>query len=331
MEMQNKTVKALGLMSGGLDSILACLLLRDQGIEVTGICFETPFFSAEKAKKAAKQYDIPLIVKNIFAEYMPMLTNPNVGYGRNMNPCMDCHSLMFKLAGEVMEAEGFDFLFSGEVLGQRPMSQTRTSLQYVLKHSGHSAKILRPLSALRLAETEMERDGLVDRSRLGDMAGRSRKPQKEMAQRLGMADVPQSGGGCLLTDPIFAVRLRDLLAHETDLSENNVQLLNYGRHFRLNDSAKLIVGRDQNDNRMLMQYFDKDKHVAVKATDFPGPDCIFTGEASDPILMLAGAIAAGYSRAPLESLASVRLTAKEQTQIIKVLPLSPQDVKNKLI
>ena len=180
--MQNKKVKALGLMSGGLDSILACLLLREQGIEVSGVCFETPFFGAAKARKAAEQYDIPLIVKNIFAEYMPMLTHPNVGYGRNMNPCMDCHSLMFKLAGQVMEAEGFDFLFSGEVLGQRPMSQTKTSLQYVLKHSNYADKILRPLSALRLAETEMERTGLVDRTRLGDMQGRSRKPQQEIGR-----------------------------------------------------------------------------------------------------------------------------------------------------
>lgn len=329
--MQNKKVKALGLMSGGLDSILACLLLRDQGIDVTGICFETPFFGADKAKKAAAKYDIPLIVQNIFEDYMPMLTNPNVGYGRNMNPCMDCHSLMFKLAGSVMEEQGFDFLFSGEVLGQRPMSQTRTSLQYVLKHSGYAAKILRPLSALRLPVTQMEEDGLVDRERLCDITGRSRKPQKELAARLGMHEVPQSGGGCLLTDPIFSVRLRDLLAHETDLSENNVQLLNFGRHFRLNDKTKLIVGRDKNDNRMLMQYFNDAKQWHLKAPDFPGPDCVVTGDADKAALTLAAAICAGYSRAPEFSLVNVRVTHNGGTEYIQTIPVSSADVKSKLI
>lgn len=329
--MQNKKVKALGLMSGGLDSILAALLLREQGLEVTGICFETPFFGAAKAEKAAQKYAIPLIVQNIFAEYMPMLTNPNVGYGRNMNPCMDCHSLMFKIAGRVMAEQGFDFLFSGEVLGQRPMSQTRTSLQYVLKHSGNAAKILRPLSALRLPETEMERNGLVDRSRLGDITGRSRKPQQELAKRLGMTDVPQSGGGCLLTDPIFSVRLRDLLKHETDLSENNVQLLNFGRHFRLNDKAKLIVGRDKNDNHMLMQYCDAHKHHHLKAADFPGPDCIVTGNADEAALMLAAAICAGYSRAPELEPATVRVKFNGKTKTLETIPLSAADVKAKLI
>lgn len=329
--MQNKSVKALGLMSGGLDSILACLLLRDQGIEVHGICFETPFFGAAKAQKAAAQYNIPLIVKNIFAQYMPMLQNPNVGYGRNMNPCMDCHALMFRLAGQVMEEEGFDFLFSGEVLGQRPMSQTRTSLQYVLKHSGYADKILRPLSALRLAETRMELDGLVDRSRLCDITGRSRKPQKELAQRLGMTDAPQSGGGCLLTDPIFAVRLRDLLEHETDPSENNVQLLNFGRHFRLTPQVKLIVGRDKNDNHGIMKYLDREQHWFIKPMDYAGPDSVVTGPADKAALTLAAAICAGYTKAPLTELVNVRVEHAGLTDLIQTLALEPQDVKSKLI
>lgn len=329
--MQNKKVKALGLLSGGLDSILACLLLREQGIEVTGICFETPFFGAAKALKAAEKHAIPLIVLNIFEEYLPMLKNPNVGYGRNMNPCMDCHSLMFNIAGRVMLEQGFDFLFSGEVLGQRPMSQTRTSLQYVLKHSGYANKILRPLSALRLPETEMEINGLVDRSRLCDMAGRSRKPQQELARQLGIQDLPASGGGCLLTDPIFSVRLRDLMRHETDLSENNVQLLNFGRHFRLNDNTKLVVGRDKNDNQGLMRYFDPAKHWHLRTIYFPGPDCIVAGKADKAALMLAAAICAGYSRAPLLDLASVRVTHKDNVEILQTIPLSSADVKSKLI
>jgi tRNA U34 2-thiouridine synthase MnmA/TrmU len=200
-DIKKKAVRALGLCSGGLDSILAGLVLRQQGIDVAWVSFETPFFSADKARAAARLTGIPLSVQCITSVYMPMLRNPACGYGKNMNPCMDCHALMFRLAGERMRAEGFDFLFSGEVLGQRPMSQTKNALRYVEKHSGFDGWILRPLSARRLPETFAEREGLVDRERLLDLSGRGRKPQIALAEAFGITAYPAPAGGCLLTDP----------------------------------------------------------------------------------------------------------------------------------
>lgn len=193
-------VKALGLCSGGLDSMLAGLVLREQGIQVHWVSFETPFFSAAKARRASEMTGIPLTVQPIYPIYMQMLLDPPAGYGRYMNPCMDCHSLMFRLAGEMMRERGFDFLFSGEVLGQRPMSQKKPSLRYVEKHSGFDGLILRPLSAKLLPETIPEKEGLVDRDRLLDITGRSRKRQIDLAQQFGITNYPAPAGGCLLTD-----------------------------------------------------------------------------------------------------------------------------------
>ena len=204
-------IKALGLCSGGLDSILSALVLKEQGIEVTWISFETPFFSAKAAKDAARQTGIPLIIKDITDIYMEMMRAPKAGFGKNMNPCMDCHTLMFAQAGKVMEEEGFHFLFSGEVVGQRPKSQNKNSLRYVEKNSGFDGQILRPLSAKCLPETQVEKDGLVDRERLLDISGRSRKVQMELAKKFGIKDFPSPAGGCLLTDKGFSNRLRDML------------------------------------------------------------------------------------------------------------------------
>ena len=232
MNTLNKKVRALGLCSGGLDSILAGVLLREQGVEVEWITFETPFFSAMKARRAARITGIPLTVQNITADYLPMLKDPPCGYGQHMNPCMDCHALMFKKAGEVMREKGFDFLFSGEVLGQRPMSQTKPSLRYVEKNSGWDGYILRPLSAKNLPETIPEKNGLVDREKLLDLSGRSRKPQMKLAEQYGIKDYPSPAGGCLLTDKSFSKRLKDLFEHQGTYTENELFLLRFGRHFR---------------------------------------------------------------------------------------------------
>ena len=173
--MENRTkekIRGLGLCSGGLDSILSAMLLQDQGIEITWISFETPFFSSESAKKASMQTNIPLITLDITKEYMEMMKNPKAGFGKNMNPCMDCHTLMFSMAGKILEEKKFNFLFSGEVLGQRPKSQNRNSLRYVEKNSGYQGLILRPLSAKLLPETIVEQNGMVDRTKLLNISGR---------------------------------------------------------------------------------------------------------------------------------------------------------------
>jgi tRNA-uridine 2-sulfurtransferase len=327
----SKTVRALGLCSGGLDSILSALVLRDQGIHVEWITFETPFFTAEKARRAAGQTGIELHVQDITPDYLVMIQNPPAGFGKNMNPCMDCHSLMFNKAGAIMQDRGFDFLFSGEVMGQRPMSQNTNSLRYVAKHSGFQNYILRPLSALKLTRTPMEEQGLVDRKRLLDISGRSRKPQMALARKYGIKDYPTPAGGCLLTDPGYSQRLKDLIDHGVELTPSALHLLKYGRHMRLNTGAKIIVGRTQKDNEGILQHCDPQRDAVLKTNGFPGPTVVLPGGGSKEALFLAGAVCAGYSKAPDFAPVSIQVAMAGKVQNITVLPISPQEAQRFLI
>ncbi len=326
-----KPVRALGLCSGGLDSMLSALVLRRQGIHVEWISFETPFFSADKARQAAAQTGIPLHVEEITADYLTMLKAPPAGFGKNMNPCMDCHTLMFRKAGLFMQAQGFDFLFSGEVLGQRPMSQTASSLRYVEKHSGFDGKILRPLSARRLPETPMERQGIVDRERLLDLYGRSRKPQMALAAEFGITSYPTPAGGCLLTDPGFSRRLKELMDHGDALTANALHLLQHGRHMRLASGAKLIIGRNEQENERIVQYYDPPHDALVKVRNHPGPNVLVPGGGPPPVLLLAAAICAGYTKAPKEAPVAVQVETAGGKQTLTVLPITPQESKRFLI
>jgi tRNA U34 2-thiouridine synthase MnmA/TrmU len=326
-----KPVRALGLCSGGLDSMLAGLVLRDQGIHVEWITFETPFFSAEKGRRAAQQTGITLHVQDLTADYLELIKAPPAGFGRNMNPCMDCHALMFKKAGGFMVMRGFDFLFSGEVVGQRPMSQNANSLRYVAKHSGFDGRILRPLSARRLPETPMEQQGLVDREKLLDFSGRSRKPQMALARKFGISDYPAPAGGCLLTDPGYSRRLKDLMAHGAELTPANLNLLKYGRHMRLNASAKIIVGRTQQDNEQILGHCDRQHDAVLKTNGYPGPVVLLPGGGPKEILFLAGAICAGYSKAPETGTVSVQVSLAGRIENITVLPVLPHEARRFLI
>lgn len=324
-------IKALGLCSGGLDSILAALVLKKQNIHVEWITFETPFFSSQKARKASQMTKIPLTVRNITREYLKMLKNPACGYGQHMNPCMDCHALMFRLAGELMEKKGFHFLFSGEVVGQRPMSQTKPSLRYVEKHSGHDGFILRPLSAKLLPETIPEQNGDVNREELMDFSGRSRKPQIKLAGELGINDYPNPAGGCLLTDAGYTSRLKDLFEHQDDFSENELHLLRYGRHLRLNTTTKAIIGRNKKDNERILKWLDPLKDRVIKIKGFPGPICTVPADATKEMLTLAASICAGYSSAPeFKPVQAVAVNSRDK-EAITVLGLPPEDVKHYLI
>jgi len=243
------------------------MTLMRQGIEVTGIAFVTPFFGAEKAKKAAEVIGYPLIIEDIGDIHLDMVKAPQYGYGRNMNPCIDCHAMMFRLAGGRMEKDGYDFLFSGEVLGQRPMSQNANALRSVAKLSGFPDRVLRPLSAKRLPITPMEESGLVDREQLLDFQGRTRKPQQALARAWGYTDFPASAGGCLLTEEGFSNQLRDLLEHDTEATVHDVELLKAGRQFRLSDTAKLVVGRNRADNDALQQQAQPG-HIKMRCNNF---------------------------------------------------------------
>jgi tRNA-specific 2-thiouridylase len=291
-------VRALGITSGGLDSILSALVLKEQGIEVAWVNFETPFFSSDKARRAARMTGIPLHVENITQVYTEMLRNPNAGYGSNMNPCLDCHALMLRLAGFIMTQEGFAFLFTGEVLGQRPMSQSKPSLRYVEKRSDFDGYVLRPLSAKLLPPTIPEERGLVDRDRLLDISGRSRKRQMQLAKDFGVTDYPSPGGGCLLTDPGFARRVKDLLRHQDRFEARDFELLKYGRHFRLGNCHKAVVGRTKDDNRQISSLIDPGTDLVLRMESIPGPTVVIPSEAPGEIVREAALLCAAYSKAP---------------------------------
>jgi len=329
--VHQKKIKALGLCSGGLDSILSALVLKHQGIDVVWVAFETPFFSAEKARKASINNGIPLIVKNITEPYMPMLKNPPCGYGKNMNPCMDCHALMFRIAGEMMGETESDFLFSGEVLGQRPMSQKRNSLRYVEKNSGFDGYILRPLSARVLPETPVEIKGLVDREKLYGFSGRSRKPQMELAEKFGVTDYPSPAGGCLLTDPGYARRLKDLFDHQAKIAVPELDLLAFGRHFRLNSEVKLIVGRNKEDNARILNLYRPDQDMALKLKSINGPVGLIPRGCERPDIEEAAAICAGYSKAPKNQPVPVCVTGPDGAFEVTVVPKSVSEVQGLLV
>ncbi|MCP4650724.1 MAG: tRNA 4-thiouridine(8) synthase ThiI [PVC group bacterium] len=291
----NKQVRAIGLLSGGLDSILAIKVVQQQGIEVTGLSFVTPFFNANAAQKAADQLGVPLIIKDITAEHFKIVKNPPHGYGKTMNPCIDCHALMVKIAGGIMQGEGFDFIFTGEVLNERPMSQNRASLEIVAKTSGYKEYLIRPLSAKFLNQTKPEQEGIVDHSKFLDLQGRSRKRQIAMAREFGVKEYPNPAGGCLLTDKGFSNRLRELLSYNEDPSVRELRLLRLGRHFRLADTAKLIVGRNQQENEVLESLFESQGYMIMTDDEISGPTCLLIGDNLSEYLERCALICAAYS------------------------------------
>jgi len=295
MSEDNKS-RGLGIFSGGLDSMLAVKVLERAGVAVAAVTFATPFFSPGRAIRSAGHIGVPLQVAQVGGPHLELVKNPPHGYGSNMNPCIDCHAFMFARAGEIMAEQGFDFLFSGEVLGQRPMSQNKQSLVQVAKLSGMAEHILRPLSAQVLPVSPVEERGLVDREKLLGLSGRSRKPQMALAAELGISDYPAPAGGCLLTEPGFSRRLKDLLTHQPDAGLAEAELLKHGRHLRLSPAAKLIVGRNQKENEILERLAPPGAHWLI-TQGLPGPLGLYFGPLQGPDLELAAALVAGYGKA----------------------------------
>ena len=313
--------RGLCLLSGGLDSQLAICLLRDQGLHVEAVVFASPFFKIEAAKRAAGNLKVTLHVVSFTRDILELVNHPPHGFGGGMNPCIDCHALMIRRAGELMAEKGFDFVATGEVLDQRPMSQNRRSLGIVEKDAALNGRLLRPLSALLLEPTVPELEGVVDRTRLLGLSGRSRKPQMELAAKFGMAEYPSPAGGCLLTEKGFCRKLADVKAKEGLGDERLVWLLLHGRHFRLPGGAKCIAGRDARDNAAL-KGARREGDVLLYTVDVPGPTVLIPLGAGEEDVALAAKLCASYGdhggRATVT--VSIRRGQQGEERVIEPLP-----------
>lgn len=310
-------MKALSVFSGGLDSLLASELIRLQGIDVLAVCFETPFFNARNARVFASLAGLPLKVVDITDRHLQMVAAPKHGYGENMNPCIDCHALMIRSAGEMMEEEGAGFIITGEVLGQRPMSQNRKALSIVESESGFHGMVLRPLSAKRMPPTVPEKQGWVDREQLKGFSGRSRKPQIALAAELGISDYPSPAGGCLLTDQTFSRRLKDLFDAQPERTTRDIEALKLGRHFRLGLSTKAIVGRNRKENQALQALAGSDDTV-LNSVGAPGPTVLVPGGGSSQEVHAAAAITAAYTDTGEKEKVSVHVAGKDGEEILSL-------------
>jgi tRNA U34 2-thiouridine synthase MnmA/TrmU len=274
--------RAISLISGGLDSILATKLIMEQGIEVTGFHFTSPFSSKSdkergaQAIRTASELGIELITRRKEDDYLEVLRNPKHGYGKNMNPCIDCRIYMLKITASVMNEIGASFVVTGEVLGQRPMSQRRETIRMIEKESGLQGLIVRPLSAKCFVSTLPEIEGVLDRGEMQGIAGRGRTIQYALAEKYGLKEFSKPGGGCLLTDPIFAQKLRELFSKDKDFTLQDIELLSLGRHFRLKQEAKLVVGRNQEENEKL-RAFCSAPYTMFSPLDFRGPQALLKG------------------------------------------------------
>lgn len=293
--------KAIALLSGGLDSTLAVRLILDQGITVEALNFVTPFCTCNRrgrceARAVAEQLGIAIQTIPVIEPLFEAIKSPKHGYGSGMNPCLDCRILMFTRARERLEESEADFVFTGEVLGQRPMSQHLRAMRLIDAESGLTDRVLRPLSAKLLPPTYPERVGIVQREKLLAIHGRSRKEQMALAERYHMADYPCPAGGCRLTDPSFSRRMRDLVTHTPDFDLNDVNLLRVGRHFRLSPACKAVVGRDEEENRSL-RTLARSGDVLLEVPGVGSPLVLLRGETLAKDLEIAAAITARYSDA----------------------------------
>ena len=291
----------LGLVSGGLDSLTACLLIKQQGFDVIGLNFKSPFCLCDKVLSHSdcglnlfhEKLGIKIYSLSKGDDYLEIIRNPKFGYGKNLNPCIDCRIYILKKAKEFKKKINADFIFTGEVLNQRPKSQHMKALNIVEKESGLEGMLLRPLSALQLKPTIYEERGLIDRSKLLGIKGRSRKVQLELVRKHGLMDEYYACGGCLLTDKNFSNRMRDYLKYNNALKIEDMNILKYGRHFRFKDS-KIIVGRNEIENNMLLQ-LKKPSDLIMEVQDVLGPITIIQDEFNEETLKYAASLTLRYS------------------------------------
>ncbi len=294
---------AVLLLSGGLDSILAGRIIKDQGIDILALHFSTPFNSSgdddlrkAKIKKIAEAIGINVEFVDMSEELLSIVKDPRFGHGTSVNPCIDCHLHMFKKAFEIGKAKGASFIVTGEVLGERPMSQRKEALNMIDKYSGLNGLILRPLSAKLLSETLPEKEKIVDRGKLYSIHGRGRNEQIRLAEEFGIEDYPWPGGGCLLADKTYGIKVKDLIKHDV-FDVRNMIFLKYGKHFRLSKDTKLVVARDEKEASELLKLAEED-NIIFETIDVAGPLAVLRGNDQDKFVNIAGMIISKYSRNP---------------------------------
>ena len=331
--------KALALLSGGLDSTLAIRVVQEQEIEVIALNFVTVFCRCTshgscklEAVKVSEKFGIPIKVINTTERFLELVKKPKYGYGKNMNPCIDCRINIFRIAGEYMREIGADFIITGEVLGQRPMSQRKEAMRIIDREANLIGLVLRPLCAKHMEPTIPEKSGLVDREKLLNMRGRSRKDQIQLADVFQIKDYPCSAGGCLLTDPEFAHRMRDLI-NTCDANVNDVNLLKVGRHFRFDSETKVIVGRNEDDNAKI-DTLSREGDVLLNLVDMPGPLTLMRGEITDEKIQTAARLTARYGKSNFLSVVKVSVRKVEgnaSSTIIEVVPMSQEEAERLLL
>ncbi|MDP3732240.1 MAG: tRNA 4-thiouridine(8) synthase ThiI [Candidatus Omnitrophota bacterium] len=324
-------MKAITLISGGLDSTLATRLTQDLGIELIALNTVSPFCLCNRrsskgclhgADSVAKKMNLKLISIDVAEEFIGIVKNPKHGYGSNMNPCIDCRILLFKKAKEAMEREGASFVITGEVLGQRPMSQKLNTMKLIEKESGLSGLVLRPLSAKVLEQTIPEKQGWIARDKLLAISGRGRREQITLAGKLGLNDYPCPSGGCLLTDPEFSRRLKDLMKYG-EFNLENTRLLKIGRHFRLNDAAKLVVGRNAQENERLLNLTRENDYLFMPADELAGPTSLGRGILNEGLIKLSCSITCRYCDLNGKTNIDIvyRIISEKENKVLKISPI----------
>ncbi len=327
----SRTVKAVALYSGGLDSTLAILAVMKQGIEVKAVTFLNHFgcdigdrsSCSKNPFAAAEQFGFEVKLCHLSDKFINIVKNPKFGHGKNMNPCMDCRILMLNEAKVFMEMVNADFIITGEVLGQRPMSQRRDALDIIDRETGLRGLILRPLSAKLMKPTIPEQRGLVKRDLLYAFGGRTRKPQMALASEFGLIDYPAPASGCLLTEPNYSYRLSELLAYDNNPSLEDLNLLRVGRHFRLSETCKLVVGRDEAENNAIVA-IPGERGTFLKVEGHAGPVAVIRGEANKDLLRIAASLCSRYSDGKHLPELMVKVWDEETSFVIEVQPAVQQ-------
>lgn len=319
--------KVLTLLSGGLDSTLAIKIMLEQGVDVEAVNFTTPFCLCDKCSvdSVAKRYGIKIHREFLGQEFLDLVASPPHGHGSGMNPCIDCRILMLRKAKTIAQKIGAKCIVTGEVLNERPFSQRKDSMLLIEREAGLEGKILRPLSAKLLPETEFEKDGLIDREKLFSIKGRRRVPQMSLAKTWGVNDYPCPSGGCLLTDPQFALRLKDFLKYSCKLTLKDVVLLKLGRHFRIGN-CKIIVGRNSEENEALLTIAKRENKPHLEVINYMSPIVLLEGSNVDNIVEEAARIAIRYSDAPKDTGVDVRYIATE-INIMKVRAAKDEELE----